>query len=52
MGGGGGGGGTCSLRATSSSKVLVRGERLALAKPLEVGPPISRSLVKSLPCVP
>ena len=43
---------TCSLNATSSSSVLVRGDRLALPNPFEVGPPISRSFVKSLPCVP
>ena len=46
-------GSTCSLRATSSSKALVRGDRLAFLKPLEgleLGP--SRSALKSLPCTP
>ena len=49
----GGGGGTCSLKATSSSKALVRGERLAFLRPLEgleLGP--NRSALKSWPCTP
>ena len=46
-------GATCSLRATSSSKALVRGDRLAFLKPLEglgFGP--NRSALKSFPCTP
>ena len=44
---------TCSLRATSSSRALVRGDRLACLRPLEglnLSPSSSR--LKSLPCTP